>query len=148
MRYALLHNLGQSEGEGADGTVWFASDTQQGEKSVFVKLFKHKVDDTEKLRNRAMREWAMVKRVRDLKLSPNPNPNPNPNPKVKRVRDLKLSPPDAELYHPIVALLETSYGSVTQGCKEEGCIYYQAILPFIVIILMIVIYYQAIQSMF
>ena len=126
MRYALLHNLGQSEGEGADGTVWFASDTQQGEKSVFVKLFKHKVDDTEKLRNRAMREWAMV----------------------KRVRDLKLSPPDAELYHPIVALLETSYGSVTQGCKEEGCIYYQAILPFIVIILMIVIYYQAIQSMF
>jgi len=103
LRYAIYKNLSKAEGEGADGTVWFARDVKDNNREVVIKMFQSSVDDDEKLRARATREWAMV----------------------KRIRDLGLAPKDACPEHPIVALIETSYGTVSQGASDEGCVYYQ-----------------------
>ena len=39
---------------------------------------------------------------------------------VKRIQETRLAPKAAPLSHPIVALLESSYGTVSQGRTEEG----------------------------
>jgi len=96
-RYALYKNLSQKEGEGADGTVWFATDTKEN-KEVFVKLFQSRVDQNDTLRMRANREWAMV----------------------KKIKSMRLAPADATATHPIVALCEVAYGSIEQGHEEMG----------------------------
>jgi len=101
-RYTLDKNLGEDEGQGADGTVWFATDTQTGH-LVFVKMFKAGTDEDDIKQMRCQREWAMV----------------------KRIQETRLAPKAAPLSHPIVALLESSYGTVSQGRTEEGALFYQ-----------------------
>ena len=54
---------------------------------------------------RCQREWAMV----------------------KRIQETRLAPKAAPLSHPIVALLESSYGTVSQGRTEEGALFYQVV---------------------
>jgi len=50
------------------------------------------------LRMRANREWAMV----------------------KKIKSMRLAPADATATHPIVALCEVAYGSIEQGHEEMG----------------------------